>query len=39
MDKFYCIECGEVEVDEEDDLCEACWCLENDEDDDSEEEE
>ncbi len=25
MEKFKCIECGENEVDEEDDICEQCW--------------
>lgn len=24
-EKFYCVECGEVEVDEEDEVCENCY--------------
>ena len=36
MNKFKCVECGENEVDDEDDVCEACWEAENE---DSEEDE
>lgn len=32
MDKFYCIECGEVEVDDEDDMCDDCACGYDDDD-------
>lgn len=36
-DKFKCIECGEAEVDDEDDICEECWDLENEDEEDDEE--
>lgn len=36
MDKFKCIECGENEVEDEDDVCEECWEAEEDEDEDEE---
>lgn len=32
MDKFKCIECGEAEVDDEDDMCNACFYDEDEED-------
>lgn len=37
-EKFKCVECGENEVDHEDDTCYDCWA-EQEEDDDSEDEE
>lgn len=34
MNKFYCIECGENEVDDEDDICDECAEAYNDDDED-----
>jgi len=28
-DKFKCVECGQAEVDDEDDVCEDCWELDD----------
>ena len=38
MEKFKCIECGENEVDDEDDVCEACWEAGIEDEDDEEDE-
>lgn len=35
-DKFKCVECGQNEVDDEDDVCEDCWEAENEEMEDEE---
>lgn len=37
MDKFYCCECGENEVDDKDDMCDECAMQYNDEDEDEDE--
>lgn len=37
MDKFKCIECGQNDVDHEDDVCDDCWEAENEEGEEDEE--
>lgn len=36
MDKFKCVECGETEVDDEDDICDECALEEDDTEEDEE---
>jgi NMD protein affecting ribosome stability and mRNA decay len=36
-DKFMCVECGDVEVDDEDEMCDDCYDAMNDEDEDEDE--
>ena len=39
MDKFYCIECGDNEVEAEDDICDECAEMYNEEDEEYEDDE